>query len=208
MNAGGEARLTLAFDEALPFMAIRALIGEIALRFPELDLTLLNGTATEVAQLVDQERAQIAFHFMRTQLSDCYEQRYIGAVEQGLFVAEGHPLLQLPVVQRNDLARYRQLVLEAVDVQETTYSPRVWRSDSFYSIAEMVADDLGWAVLPVNIGTQRAYHKPLRQLNCPTLVLPSLAVKMMWCHGRQPTVMMEWIQHRFVELLDASQMEV
>ncbi|XOT98475.1 LysR family transcriptional regulator, partial [Alcaligenes pakistanensis] len=36
-------------------------------------------------------------------------------------------------------------------MEQTVVSPSVWRSDSFYVIADMVADSLGWAILPLNI---------------------------------------------------------
>ena len=88
----------------------------------------------------------------------------LGEVPQGVFVANDHPLARPEDVQRKDLVKYRQLVMRAEDVREATVSPRLWRSDSFYSIAEMVADDLGWAILPVNIGTDDAYDKPLQQV--------------------------------------------
>lgn len=205
LHGGSEATLTLALDEALPYAAINALIREIATRFPDLDLTLLNGTATEVASYVDEERAQIAFHFVRGALPACFDQRHIGAVPQGAFVAEGHALARLKTVQRKDLARYRQLILEAEDVQETAYSPRLWRSDSFYSIAKMVADDLGWAILPINIGTYQAYRKPLKQLHCPSLALPPLSVRMLWCQGWHPTLTVQWVQTRFAELIHQAQ---
>ncbi|MOA44928.1 LysR substrate binding domain protein [compost metagenome] len=104
-------------------------------------------------------------------------------------------------MQRKDLVQYRQLILHAEDVHETAYSPKVWRSDSFYSLAEMVADDLGWAILPVNIATDESYRKPLQQLDCPSLALPQLSVRMLWCQGWQPGRTADWIQTRFTELL-------
>ncbi|REM68222.1 LysR family transcriptional regulator, partial [Mycobacterium tuberculosis] len=48
LNAGNEAALSLALDEALPYTAIATLMREISVKFPSLELTLLNGTATEV----------------------------------------------------------------------------------------------------------------------------------------------------------------
>src|SRR5690606_349172 len=62
LSSGNEARLTLALDEALPYAAISTLLREMSARFPDLELTLLNGTATEVADYVEQDRADIAFH--------------------------------------------------------------------------------------------------------------------------------------------------
>lgn len=201
LSAGDEAKLALALDEALPYTAINALIREIAQRFPNLELTLLNGTATEVADYVDQERAQMAIHFVRGAISARFDQRHIGTVPQGLFAPKGHPLTQRKTVQRKDLVQYRQLILHAEEVHETAYSPKVWRSDSFYSLAEMVADDLGWAILPVNIATDDTYRKPLQQLDCPSLALPQLSVRMLWCQGWQPNQTASWIQARFTELL-------
>lgn len=201
LSAGDEAKLALALDEALPYTAINALIREIAQRFPNLELTLLNGTATEVADYVDQERAQMAIHFVRGAISARFDQRHMGTVPQGLFAPQGHPLTLRKTVQRKDLVQYRQLILHAEEVHETAYSPKVWRSDSFYSLAEMVADDLGWAILPVNIATDDTYRKPLQQLDCPSLALPQLSVRMLWCHGWQPNQTASWVQARFTELL-------
>lgn len=201
LSAGDEAKLSLALDEALPYTAVNALIREIAQRFPNLELTRLNGTATEVTDYVDQERAQMAIHFVRGTISARFDQRHIGTVPQGLFAPSGHPLTRLHSVQRKDLVQYRQLILHAEEVHETAYSPQVWRSDSFYSLAEMVADDLGWAILPVNIATDDTYRKPLQQLDCPSLALPQLSVRMLWCQGWQPSRPAGWIEARFTELL-------
>ncbi len=201
LNAGDEARLALALDEALPYAAISALLREISQRFPDLELTVLNGTATEVVELIEEERAHIAFHFVRGVLPARFEQRHIGAVPQGVFVANDHPLARLNTVEHKDLVKYRQLVMHAEDVYEATYSPKLWRSDSFYSIAEMVADDLGWAILPVNVGTDDAYDKPLQQVHCPSLALSQLSVRVLWRQGWQPTPTVQWVQARYTELL-------
>ena len=201
LSAGNEARLTLALDEALPYAATSTLLREMSVRFPDLELTLLNGTATEVADYVDEERAHIAFHFVRGAMAASFEQRYIGAVPQGVFVVTDHPLARLETVQLKDLVKYRQIIMQAEDVHEASYSPRLWRSDSFYSIAEMVADDLGWAILPVNVGTDDAYDKPLQQVHCPSLALPKLSVRVLWRQGWRPTPTVKWILTRYTELL-------
>lgn len=201
LSSGNEARLAITLDEALPYAAISALLREISQRFPDLELTVLNGTATEVVDYIDEDRAHIAFHFVRGVLPARFEQRQIGAVPQGVFVANDHPLAALDVVQHKDLVKYRQLVMHAEDVYEATYSPKLWRSDSFYSIAEMVADDLGWAILPVNVGMDDAYDKPLQQVYCPSLALSRLSVRVLWRQGWQPPPTVQWVAGRFTELL-------
>lgn len=201
LSAGNEAKLALALDEALPYTAVSTLIREIGQRFPDLELTLLNGTATEVAEYVDQQRAQMAIHFVRGAISARFDQRQIGTVAQGLFAPGGHALTRRQPLQRKDLAQFRQLILHADDVDEAAFSPKVWRSDSFYSLAQMVADDLGWAILPVNIATEETYRQPLQQLDCPSLTLPQLSVRVLWCQGWQPGATAQWVQARFTELL-------
>lgn len=204
LATGGEARLALAFDEALPYAANGRLLREISVRFAHLELVLLNGTATEVADYVEQERADVAFHFDRGPLRDCFDQRHIGLLPQGVFVASGHPLLEKQPIARRDLARHRQLLMHDEDVQAMAYSPSLWRSDSFYSIAELVADDLGWAILPVYIAKDESYSKPLQQVVCQSLALPPLPVRMLCKQGRQPGPIAQWIAGRFAELLEDS----
>lgn len=201
LSAGSEAKLALALDEALPYAAVNTLIREIAQRFPDLELTLLNGTATEVAEYVDQQRAQMAIHFVRGAISARFDQRQIGTVAQGLFAPSGHALTRRQPLQRKDLVQFRQLILHADDVHETAYSPKVWRSDSFYTLAQMVADELGWAILPVNIATDETYRQPLQQLDCASLALPPLPVRVLWCQGWQPGATAQWVLGRFTELL-------
>lgn len=202
LAAAGESRLALALDEALPYAAIKVLIREISENFPELELTLLNGTTTEVSDYVGQQRADLAFHLDRGVLDDRFDQRHTGVIGQGVFVPVGHPLLELKSVRRTDLARYRQLVMRAEDLEEIVVGPKVWRSDSFYTIAEMVADNLGWAILPVDVAAHDN-SKPLKQLTCPTLVLPMLSVRMLWSQGRQLGVTAHWVEERFRQLLQA-----
>ncbi len=201
LNAGNEAALSLALDEALPFTAIAALMREISVKFPSLELTLLNGTATEVAEYVEQERASVGFHFDRGPVRSCFDQRHIGSVAQGVFVASDHPLADGRTVRRKDLVRHRQLLMHASDVHEVASSPRVWRCDSFYSTAEMVADNLGWAVLPVNIAHYEGYRKALREVPCPSLALSRLPVRMLWLQGRTLGATALHVQQRFTQLL-------
>lgn len=198
---GDDAKVALALDEALPRPAVNRLILEMSTRYPTMELTLLNGTPAEVTDYIDQERAELAIHFNRGPLRARFEGRHIGSVSQGVFVAAGHPLLCGPPVKRRDLAHYRQLMIHADDVEATAYSPKVWRSDSFYNIAEMVADDLGWAILPTNIAAAASGSKPLRSVDCPFLALPPLSVRMLWRQGRPLRPPEKWVEKRFSELL-------
>ncbi|KNE27863.1 LysR family transcriptional regulator [Achromobacter spanius] len=199
--AGQDARLSIALDEALPYQVLGALMVEVAERFPALELTQLNGTATEVADYVQQGRASIAFHFDRGDPGSAFAHRYLGHVAQAVFVASGHPLASLAEVTRSDLARYRQLVMQMEGVEEVVLSPTVWRTDSFYSIAGMVADELGWAILPLNIAEYESFRRTLTRVPCTGLSLPMLSVRTLWLQGASLSATELWLQQRMGQML-------
>lgn len=201
--AGQDARLSIALDEALPYQVLGALVLELAERFPALELTQLNGTATEVADYVQQGRASIAFHFDRGDPGSAFAHRYLGNVAQAVFVAARHPLAGLAEVTRTDLAHYRQLVMQMDGVDDVVLSPTVWRTDSFYSIAGMVADGLGWAILPLNIAEYESFRTTLARVPCAGLALPMLSVRTLWLQGATPGATELWLQQRMGQLLRA-----
>ena len=201
LSVAPEARLTLALDEALPYLAIGTLVKELAQRYPALELVMLNATSLEVAQYVEQQQADVAFHFDRGPVSAILEQQHIGSVAQGVFVARGHAMAHGEEVSRNELTRYRQLIMDSELNREQAYSPAVWYSDSFYSIAEMVADELGWAILPFNIAHYENYKGFLQEVPCPALALSRLPVRRLALHGKKLSATCQWLTIRLAELL-------
>lgn len=198
---GQDARLSIALDDALPYQVLGKLVIEVAERFPALELTQLNGTATEVAGYVQQGRASLAFQFDRADPGSAFAHRYVGSVAQAVFVGAGHPLAQLTDVTRTDLAHYRQLVMLMDGVEDAPISPAVWRADSFYNIAGMVADGLGWAILPLNIAEYESFRTTLARVPCSGLALPMLSVRALWLQGASPSATERWLQQRMEQLL-------
>lgn len=201
LAGGGQARMVVALDEALPYVPLAQLFKELAARFPSMELTVLNGTASEVADHVVTQRAQIAFQFDRSSAPATCAQRHIGSVPQTVCVAKGHVLDGAAPLTRRQLAAHRQLLMHIDGVEETVVSPAVWRSNSFYVIADMVADGLGWAILPVNIAEFGDLRSHLRQRACEDLALPPLTVRMLWLQGLVPGAAALWMRQRLAELL-------
>ena len=193
----------MALDEALPSLVLADLAKEIAERFPALELTQLNGTATEVADYVAAGRASLGCHLDRGDPGPAFAERYLGRVAQGVFVSRSHPLAGLARATRADLARHRQLVIKMEGVDERVLSPMVWRADSFYSIASMAVDGLGWAILPLNIAEYEVYRDQLASVPCAGLALPPLSVRALWLQGAEPGAAASWILGRMEQLLRA-----
>lgn len=201
--AGREARLSIALDEGLPYLVADQLLKELAERYPALELTQLNGTATEVAGYVEQGRASLAFQFDRGDPGTAFAHRHLGNVAQGIFVAQGHPLAALAEVGRNDLARHRQLLMQMDGVEQVVLSPSVWRADSSYNIAAMAAHGVGWAILPLNIGEYEGFSNQLVSVRCADLFLPMLSVRTLWLQGGSLSETEQWLQQRMGQLLRA-----
>lgn len=201
--AGREARLSIALDEGLPYLVADQLLKELAERYPALELTQLNGTATEVAGYVEQGRASLAFQFDRGDPGSAFAHRHLGNVAQGIFVAQGHPLAALAEVGRNDLARHRQLLMQMDGVDQVVLSPSIWRADSSYNIAAMAAHGVGWAILPLNIGEYEGFSNQLVSVRCADLFLPMLSVRTLWLQGGSLSETEQWLQLRMGQLLRA-----
>ena len=201
LSQGQSARLEISLDEALPQEPLRLLLKELAVRWPALELTIWNGTASEVMDYVSDGRSDVAFQFDRGADATSLAQSYIGAVPQAICVARTHQLASQYQVSRKELTAHRQLLIHIEGMEQTVVSPSVWRSDSFYVIADMVADSLGWAILPLNIAEYENLRNKLTQLHCQEMVLPPLPVRMLWRQGQALPPAAIWMQQRLSELL-------
>ena len=205
LAAGQTAKLCVSLDEALPYTPIARLLRELARQFPALELTLLNGTAAEVARDVQSRRAELAFQFDRGPAEAQFAQRYVAGVPQMVFVARSHALAarsrERNPITREDLAGHRQLVMHIEGVEDLVISPRIWRSDSFYVMADMLADGIGWGILPRNIAQTPDIEPRIVAIDCPELRLPPLAVRMLSLQGAKLDGTALWIQQRLAALL-------
>lgn len=201
LSRGQTAKLCVAIDEALPYPPIARLLQELAQQFQALELTLLNGTAAEVAQCVQSGRAELALQFDRGPVDAQFAQRYVAGVPQMVFVSRSHALARCSAITREELAAHRQLVMHIEGVEDLVISPRIWRSESFYVLADMLADGIGWGILPRNIAQSPDIEPRILALDCQELSLPPLAVRMLSLQGAELGDTALWIEQRLATLL-------
>lgn len=201
LSRGQTAKLCVAIDEALPYPPIARLLQELAQQFQALELTLLNGTAAEVARCVQSGRAELALQFDRGPVDAQFAQRYVAGVPQMVFVSRSHVLARCSAITREELAAHRQLVMHIEGVEDLVISPRIWRSESFYVLADMLADGIGWGILPRNIAQSPDIEPRIVALDCQELSLPPLAVRMLSLQGAELGDTALWIEQRLATLL-------
>ncbi|QIL79525.1 LysR family transcriptional regulator [Diaphorobacter sp. HDW4A] len=200
---GQPAKLAVAIDEALPCVPVAQLFVEMAERHPGIELSTLCGSSNEVANYVMQQRVQIAFQIDRgAALPDC-AQHFVSTVPQKIYVSQNHPLAVAGHnVSCKALAAHRQIAAQIDGMDESIISPQVWRFDSSYMIADMVAAGVGWAILPENVAH---YVRPVHQLvelHCEEMVMPPLVVRLLWRQGTSLNETAKWMQLRLTQLLN------
>lgn len=139
---GGEPiSFNVAMDEAVPMQTFETLFERMAQQFPELKVTILNGSQDDIATWVTEGRADIGFIFRVKPMEETLDWYDIVTVKQTLVTAHTHPLAEIAHPHEDDLVKYRQLVIRdrLGYSQEEPISPRYWHIDSYYYISSLVS---------------------------------------------------------------------
>jgi DNA-binding transcriptional LysR family regulator len=179
---GEEATLRLAQDEAVPFSPVHDSLEALAQQFPLLEVQLASGAQGVVARMLLERRADLGLLFQHERIPAALERQRLGNIDMVTVCGVGHPLAAVSVVGRRELARHRQLLMTAHDSHYPggeQISPALWRADSFYSMAELLMRNLGWAWLPRHVLQYPAYQQNLCELpsDCTP---PPLVVELVW----------------------------
>ena len=165
---GEEVRLRLAQDEAMPYQPVLDSLEALAQAFPLLEVQLASGAQGDVARKLLERRADLGLLFHHEQMPDALERQRLGTIEMVTVCGAGHPLAGVGQIDRRELARHRQLLMTPQDRHYPggeQISPSVWRTDSFYTMAELLMRDLGWAWLPRHVVQYPTYRSQLVELS-------------------------------------------
>lgn len=192
---GEEARLRLALDEAMPYPPVLASLRALAESFPLLEVQLASGAQGDVARKLVERRADLGLLFHHEQMPQALERQRLGAIEMVTVCGAGHPLAGVGQVDRQQLARHRQLLMAPQDSRYPggeQLGPLVWRADSFYVMAELVSRDLGWAWLPRHVAQYPTYQGLLVELASDWLP-PPLVVELVRRRDEAPGPAARWL---------------
>ncbi|MDO6706934.1 LysR family transcriptional regulator [Photobacterium sp. 1_MG-2023] len=168
--ASKPVQLTIAMDEAVPIENFETLYAGLALQFPNLSLTLLNGSQEDIARWIDEGRAELGFVLQDHPLPLSLERYAIVRTGQSLIVSDDHPLASFDAPTESQLIAYRQLVIRdrMGNAIGKPLSPSYWHVDSFYLISSLVMRGIGWAFVPEHVARADWYAvKTLSTQNLP-----------------------------------------
>ncbi|TCP14908.1 LysR family transcriptional regulator [Crenobacter luteus] len=151
LAAGVEPRLSLVVsDTALEAIAYQALLAELDRRYPELELECIVAEHVDALDLVAQGRAQLGLvGALPDYPADIGHATLATPAQISVYVGRGHPLAGKGRLERDDLARARELRLATVrEKAPRAAGPRVWSAPNYLLLMEMAAFGFGWAALP------------------------------------------------------------
>ena len=202
---GEEVRLRLAQDEAMPYQPVLDSLEALAQQFPLLEVQLASGAQGDVARKLLEHRADLGLLFHHEQMPDALERQRLGTIEMVTVCGAGHALAGAGHVDRSELARHRQLLMAPQDSHYPggeQLSPSVWRTDSFYAMAELLMRNLGWAWLPRHVVQYPTYQSQLVELSSDWTP-PPLVVELVCRRDEALGPAALWLAECFAEHLQA-----
>lgn len=202
---GEEVSLRLAQDEAMPYQPVLDSLEALAGAFPLLEVQLTSGAQGEVARKVLERRADLGLLFHHEQMPEALERQRLGSIEMVTVCGADHPLASSQHADRRTLARHRQLLMALADSHYPggeQISPAVWRTDSFYAMAELLMRNLGWAWLPRHVLQYPTYQGQLVELSSDWTP-PPLVVELVCRRDQALGPAALWLAERFAEYLQA-----
>lgn len=200
---GEEACLRLAQDEALPLPPVLDSLEGLARAFPGVEVQMTSGGQGVVARRLIERRADLGLLFHHEGMPTELERRRLGMVEMVMVCGAGHPLAQAGAVGRRELARHRQLLISLQDTQypgNERISPSAWHADSFYSMAELLMRNLGWACLPRHVAQYPTYQGHLVEL-CSDWIAPPLPLELVFRRDEALGPAAQWLACSLAERL-------
>ncbi|WP_298771655.1 LysR family transcriptional regulator [uncultured Shewanella sp.] len=176
ISKGEEVALQVAIDEAVPINAFELFFSRLAHHYPDLKLTIINGSQEDIARWVDNEKVDLGILFHVSPLPHSLEFMSIGQFKYSLIVSSEHPLANIHAPSINDLNQYRQFVIRdrVGNHQAKALSMNHWYIDSYYYMTALVIRGLGWALVPEHIVNSQWYFDDVKELSTENIPYPLL----------------------------------
>ncbi|MEZ8966570.1 LysR family transcriptional regulator [Vibrio breoganii] len=193
-----EIELVLAVDEAIQVMAFAPIFVELGEAFPNLKLTIINGSREDISLYIEQGKADLGVLFKSRQIDEELEFTSIGQYRLRLIAGQDHPLTRVKAPTIVDLQQYRQFVIcdRNGEGRDEPLVAHHWYIDSYFVIGDLVGNGMGWALIPDHIASAQWYRDSLVQLPADNLPV-SLTAEVGLIRRRENGigVVSEWLHH-------------
>ncbi|PKF81537.1 LysR family transcriptional regulator [Vibrio sp. vnigr-6D03] len=167
-SSGEPITLKLTVDEAIPLDTAHSIFTNLGERFPNLRLTITNGSRDDISVAIAEKKADIGLMFRQSDLPTEVDFQSIGYFEKVLIIGEDHPLAGEQEVSLSDLYGDRQFVIcdRSGEGGDKALTPNHWHIDSYYLICDLVARNQGWAIVPQHIADSDWFLGQVKTMAC------------------------------------------
>lgn len=154
LSQGLESTLNIVVVSELLHTQWTEYIALLAQQFPTLQINIITAPQEDALKMLFNQTAQLALTFERETLF--HSEQFIELKREKLVpvISTEHPLAQFEQIEFSQLQKTRQIVVASRDrnIQpELLYAQHYWRTDNHHSAAMLVLEQLGWAVLPLQM---------------------------------------------------------
>lgn len=161
-----EPRITIVVSDLWYFESYASQLEEFAKKFINIEVEILLEEDCDTLNLIQSGRAQLAFLKAQTHYPlDVAVIRNITEVEASIYVSSSHTLSKKKCIRQTDLLTERKLHLRPKVTSTHNGLPQnTWHTPSVFILLNLVADGLGWAVLPTKY-VEKFGNGRLKKLN-------------------------------------------
>ncbi len=143
----------LGLDYSLYSTKLFSTLSLFAKTFPNLELKISSLSSFEISSLMNEMNVDLALVFNHSRI-DSFNVIDIADIDNKVVVSVDHPLCKCKDITRDVLSKYRQIVI-ASQYDKTQkpilLSPINWIADSYYYAINLVANGIGFAVVPTYV---------------------------------------------------------
>ncbi|WP_375748963.1 LysR family transcriptional regulator [Vibrio sp. HN007] len=189
MDQALESEVTIAIDEHLSAGTLAHHFAAFSDKYPLVQLSLMHPVREEVAELVRTGIAQLGVVQKETHVFSELRAYPHARQKMVVLVHKSHPLADKELVDLDDLAMFRQVVLNRPgqeDKDPMVIASKVWLTESAFTAANMILSGCCWGIMPEFIVTNWAKANRLKVLNVrDTMSNRIMDVDVIWHRSRK-----------------------
>lgn len=164
-----EHSLVFAIEESLLDSSLLAALGQLADDFPTTIIEIVSTTTFDVERMVGEGKAQVGIIYADGKMQNSMDFFTLGHNRFLTVVSPTHPLTLLTSVKESDLRKHRQVAMRSSEGEQLWFSyaisNQVWYANNHQTIAGLVEQGVGWAMIPEQLAAASLDSGSLISLN-------------------------------------------
>ncbi|GLS92350.1 LysR family transcriptional regulator [Psychromonas marina] len=164
-----EHSLVFAIEESFIDNSLLIALSQLADEFPSTIIEIVATSTFDVERMVSEGKAQIGIIYADGKMQNTMDFFNLGHNRFATVVSPTHPLTLLASVKESDLRSHRQVAMRSSEGKQLWFSyaisTKVWYANNHKTIAGLVEQGVGWAMIPEQLANDYINAGQLVSLN-------------------------------------------